>query len=80
MISAGKQFREIAQGAGLNMGKYDKCIKSEEVKAKVEADMKEAESIGVRSTPTFVINGVIVPGANVQAVKNAIETRLSDAG
>ncbi len=75
-----QQFRDIAKEVGLDMASYNKCLNSKDVADKVQADIKEAELIGVNSTPTFVINGVIVPGANLQAVKNAIDSRLPQEG
>ncbi|MFB3147106.1 MAG: DsbA family protein [Thermodesulfobacteriota bacterium] len=45
--------------------------------AKVNQEMKEAQAIGVSSTPTFVIDGMIVPGANPDGVKSAIALKLS---
>jgi protein-disulfide isomerase len=40
--------------------------------------MKEASEIGVQSTPTFVVNGMLVPGANPEGLKSAIEIQLSE--
>ena len=38
--------------------------------------MQEGQQIGVSSTPTFVVDGLIVPGADLQSVKNAIDSRM----
>lgn len=72
------QFRDFAKQIGLNTGKFDKCLSSPEVALRIENDVKEANTIGVRSTPTFVVNGMIVPGANPQGLRSAIETNLSE--
>lgn len=78
--TADKQFKDIAKEIGLNLDEFNKCIESDDINARVQADIQEAQSIGVNSTPTFVVNGVIVPGANLQGIKNAIEGRLSNEG
>ncbi|MGH7885906.1 MAG: DsbA family protein [Thermodesulfobacteriota bacterium] len=74
------KLKEIAQSTGLDVETYEKCIQSPEIAERVQADIKEAQSIGVSSTPTFVVDGIIVPGANLPALKNAIESRLSQGG
>ena len=63
---------------GLNTTEFDKCVASDEIAARVKADMQEAQNIGVNSTPTFVINGMKVPGANPEGVKSAIDLKLSE--
>ncbi len=72
-----QKFGEYAKEIGLDTKKFDACIASPEVKAKVEKDVAEATSIGVQSTPTFVVNGMIVPGANPEGLKSAIDIKLS---
>ena len=79
-IGAGEaagRFSEIAGGLGVDMAKYDECVGSEETKRRVASDVEEGEAIGVRATPTFVVNGVVVPGADVKAIRKAIDYRLS---
>lgn len=73
------KFKEIASQVGLDSAQFEKCMESPDVAKKVEEDIEEAKSIGVSSTPTFVIDGLVVPGANLQGVKSAIESRLSES-
>jgi protein-disulfide isomerase len=55
---------KIAALAGLDKGTVDKCIADEEIKGKIIARRSEAEEkFDVRSTPSFVINGQVVKGA-----------------
>lgn len=72
------EFEGIAKQIGLNTGEFDKCLGSPEVEQRVQKEMEEARSIGVSSTPTFVVNGMIVPGANPDGLKSAIEVTLSE--
>ena len=76
--NADETFEAYAKKLGVDTKTYDACIASDETVAKVKADMAEAQAIGVNSTPTFVINGMIVPGANPDGVKAAIDLKLSD--
>ncbi len=73
-----EKFNQYAKEVGLDTKKFDTCLNSKEVKAKVESQMQEATEIGVQSTPTFVVNGMIVPGANPEGLKSAIEIQLSE--
>ncbi len=71
-------FNGYAKELGLNLKEFDACVASDDTAARVKADMAEAQSIGVNSTPTFVVNGMKVPGANPQGVKAAIDLKLSE--
>lgn len=72
------KFNQYAKEVGLDTKKFDTCLDSKEVKAEVEGQMKEATEVGVQSTPTFIVNGMIVPGANPEGLKSAIEIQLSE--
>jgi len=76
--SADETFNGYAKEIGLNTTKFDKCVASDEMAARVKAEMAEAQAIGVNSTPTFVVNGMKVPGANPEGVKSAIDLKLSE--
>jgi protein-disulfide isomerase len=56
-------FARMAQQLGLDLAKFGQCAKSKETAATVAKNNALAQAIGVRGTPTFVINGEIVPGA-----------------
>jgi len=71
-----EEFKGFAKKIGLNENDFNKCLGSPDIAKRVQADIDEARSIGVSSTPTFVVNGLIVPGANPEGLKSAIETSL----
>jgi protein-disulfide isomerase len=75
-----EMFNKYAKDVGVDTKKFDSCLDSPKVKATVEKQMKEASAIGVQSTPTFVVNGMIVPGANPDGLKSAIDIQLSEEG
>jgi protein-disulfide isomerase len=72
-----EEFEGFAKKIGLNENNFNKCLDSPDIAKRVQADIEEARSIGVSSTPTFVVNGIIVPGANPEGLKSAIEASLS---
>lgn len=60
-----------------NPTEYAACLSEERYKDKVQTDYRAALKAGVDSTPTFVVNGELVRGAN--GVKNAVEKALATA-
>ncbi|MGB9735550.1 MAG: thioredoxin domain-containing protein [bacterium] len=57
------KLKDYAKATKLNMSKFDKCLSNEQTKPMVERDIKEGGDVGVAVTPTFVINGRILQGA-----------------
>jgi protein-disulfide isomerase len=55
--------RRYAQQLGLDVAQFDKDRDDPALKTKVLDDMAEATALGVKSTPTFFINGRLVRGA-----------------
>jgi protein-disulfide isomerase len=52
-----------AKEAGVDQAKTKECFEKGEFKDAVKADMDYGNKLGVRSTPTFFINGQLVAGA-----------------
>lgn len=52
-----------AKKVGADMARLKKDVNSAEVKARIDADVKEAGSFGMQGTPGFLLNGVPVRGA-----------------
>jgi protein-disulfide isomerase len=73
-----KIFKGYAKDIGLDPKKFDACLADEKVAAQVDSEIEEAVSIGVQSTPTFVVNGMIVQGANPDGLRSAIDIKLSE--
>lgn len=56
-------YQNIAKELGLDMAKFNTDRASDAVKAQVEADLADAEAMGAKGTPHFVINGEGISGA-----------------
>ena len=56
-------LEKFAKDVGVNVDKFKECFGSKKFASAVEADMQYGEKIGVRSTPTFFINGQLISGA-----------------
>jgi protein-disulfide isomerase len=53
----------VIKSAGLDVAAFDTCLDSKAAADLVRADQDEGEALGVRSTPTFFINGRRLQGA-----------------
>jgi protein-disulfide isomerase len=56
-------YLQYASQLGLDVKAFEECVTSERYKEEVQADFDFAANLGVRSTPTFFINGIAVVGA-----------------
>lgn len=57
------ELKKAAKSSGLDSKKFDNCLDSGKYEAKIEADIKEGKQVGVKSTPTFFVNGKLISGA-----------------
>ncbi|MGO4188186.1 DsbA family protein [Pseudarthrobacter sp. TAF60_1] len=55
--SQGPLFRTFAQGLGLDLAAFDAVVVDEKTKERIRADIADGTALGVRSTPTFFLNG-----------------------
>jgi protein-disulfide isomerase len=55
-------LKEAARTLKLNGEAFDKCLDSGEKAPIIAAHSKEAQSLGVEGTPTFVVNGRFIKG------------------
>ncbi|MFH0977153.1 MAG: thioredoxin domain-containing protein [Spirochaetota bacterium] len=62
-----KSVRNAAQTAGLNILGFDTCFLSKEIKDQLLLEIKEAEKIGVESTPAIFLNGRLLAGKSRKA-------------
>ena len=68
LLSGQKEFgaetySQYAQSLKLNMDTFKSCMDEHRYLAEVKADYEYASQLGVRSTPTFFVNGLAVVGA-----------------
>ena len=56
-------YLEYASQLEIDQAAFQECIETNRYKSEVQADFEFAADLGVRSTPTFFINGIAVVGA-----------------
>lgn len=75
------QLRSLAETLGLDVERFEADLRSTELLARVEADLAQGTAIGVTATPTFLINGEAVIGAQpLEVFRAAIDRALERAG
>ncbi|OGL07607.1 MAG: hypothetical protein A3F92_03425 [Candidatus Rokubacteria bacterium RIFCSPLOWO2_12_FULL_71_22] len=57
------QLIRYAVELGLDRAQFARCLDERRYAASVEADVAQAQALGITSTPTFLINGRTVVGA-----------------
>jgi len=59
---AGAIFRNYAKANGLDLGRYDACMKSGKYAGRIQASYNEGVQVGVNSTPTLLIGDRLYKG------------------
>ncbi|HUS94804.1 MAG TPA: thioredoxin domain-containing protein [Patescibacteria group bacterium] len=68
-------FMGFAEDLELNVDDYEKCVSEQSYSSEIDADLQSGRALGISGTPTFVINGQLLVGAQPLAVfENAITT------
>ncbi len=65
-------MEEAAGEAGLDEQAFSACLQNRETAAEVAADQAEGDRVGVDGTPTFIVNGHRIVGAQPVSVFNEI--------
>src|SRR5467141_3541536 len=74
-------LKGYAKEAGLDSGRFDKCLDSGEKRTLVETDTKAGQEAGVNGTPAFFVNGVFINGAvPYEQFKDAVDRELKRKG
>ena len=69
-------FHAYAEEIGMDPKRLDACIGDEAVRKRVVAEKDEAMDLGVKSTPTFFINGNMIVG--IEALKGELEAAFPE--
>lgn len=71
-------YAKYADELGLDMDTFQSCISERRFQEAVQADLDFAVNLGVRSTPTFFINGLAIVGAQpLDIFKQVIDKELA---
>jgi protein-disulfide isomerase len=59
---AGPIFRNYAKAIGLDLSRYDACMKAGKYAGRIQASYNEGVQVGVASTPTLLVGGRLYKG------------------
>ncbi len=72
-------LQKYAKEAGADLKKFDDCVASKKFADAVQKDLEYGEKIGVKSTPTFFVNGQLVSGAvPIESFAEMIEEDMNE--
>ena len=74
------KFREIARELRLDMQRFEEDLNDLKLVARVNQDIRLGAYMGVRSTPTVIINGKVFRARTLEALQAAVEQELQKAG
>lgn len=74
--NAEEKFAEFAKAAGADPKPFSDCYDSKKALPAVRKDAAEAESLGINGTPAFLVNGRLIPGADYESIKDAVDASL----
>ncbi len=76
-----RRLEAYADTIGLNLTQFNECVGSKQYQEELQAFHVQAVNLGVDSTPTFFINGKMIPGAlPFAAFQQEIEAALATVG
>ncbi|HEX9053132.1 MAG TPA: vitamin K epoxide reductase family protein [Anaeromyxobacter sp.] len=52
----------VAEGVGLDMARFHECLGAPSTARRVQQDIAAGIAVGLKATPTYVVNGVAYPG------------------
>ena len=74
------RLKALAQAAGLDIQAFDQCLSSGKRQQAVQKDVDEAARLGIGGTPSFIINGRWLSGAQpLESFVRVIEEELRQA-
>lgn len=68
------KFTEYARGLGLNVEQFSRDLKDTSLEARLSADERDGNIIGINATPTFFVNGL---KTDVNLLTEAVDSALA---
>lgn len=72
------KFVEYARELSLDIERFEADLSDTEVEAKIARDQADGTALGVRGTPTFFVNGRLLPQPSYDSLKAAIDGILDE--
>lgn len=79
-VSMAPTFRSYAVELNLDMAKYDAAVADEATLARIQSDYDDGMKMGVKSTPTFFLDGKMLELRTLNDLTDPIEKAIADGG
>ncbi|MCS7197656.1 MAG: DsbA family protein [Candidatus Bipolaricaulota bacterium] len=66
----------FARELGLKVDDFQQCLESGRYREKIQNELREGQAQGINSTPSFLVNGQLVRGADYLRLRELIERNL----
>jgi protein-disulfide isomerase len=71
-------FDSLATAQGLDLARWQQCVKSGKMKSWIQADHDRAQTAGAASTPSFIIGDKLLVGAQpIAELRRAVDSALA---
>ena len=74
-----QKFLQIARELNLDMERFEKDMNDLKIVARINQDIRLGAYLGVRATPTVLINGSVSRARTLEALQDDVETELARA-
>jgi protein-disulfide isomerase/uncharacterized membrane protein len=71
---------ELSQRVGIDHDEMDRCLRSDSTRERILYDLEQSLQVPVKGTPTFVVNGRIIPGYIGPAFGRVVDILLENDG
>ncbi|MGB3713806.1 MAG: thioredoxin domain-containing protein [Candidatus Promineifilaceae bacterium] len=73
-------FMRYAENIGLELASYNSCLADYRYESEIDSDLSMGSALGITGTPTFVVNGELLVGAQPLTVFNAAILAMKEGG
>ena len=70
-------FRDYAERIGLDLGRYDECMRSVRYAGRIQAAAEEGVRLGVNSTPSIIVGGRIYGYLGSDQLKSLVDSLIA---
>jgi protein-disulfide isomerase len=72
-----QDLHDYAKEIELDMDSFKECLAAQKFASQIDSSIQEGQEVGVKSTPTFYVNGILVNGAQpLEAFSEIIDEQL----
>lgn len=75
-----EKLTEFARTVGLNEQEFQACMTAQRHQSKINASLAQASQLGLRFTPSVIVNGQLLENSSYPSVKAAIDAALAAQG